>query len=230
MSTSATTGAQLSWVKTALGANFLAYLVQRLHPAAFDDTVSGWRTIAKLTNENRQTWTDVEARRNTSESYRMLVQDIFGGLSPFTATVSVTVPGSLIAITSNEDPTVNQDLGVKFPIHPKLPESRQLVAASGRSGQRLFRSSTRRGTEFDLTAFLRRTNVAAPTRGPAMWETLVTKLREDLSYVCLLTPYGDRYFIGAAVDGVDWNCPAEVDVPMQLVDVGSTPSIPTIAT
>lgn len=222
MSTSSTTGAKLTWTPSALGGLFASTLIQRLH-------TSGWLTIAKLLTEAYATFTDTEARRNVAESYRLMVQDTFGGLSQTTAVVSATVPGTMMAVVSNQDPAINADISVKWPIAVGVPEDAQLVAAQGRYGRRLFRSAIGLGEEYDLSQFLRRSNTAGGVRGPQMWENVLTKYREGLPYLCFLDQFGNRKYVAAMVDKVDWRCNAEVDIPVKFVEVSDTPAVVTIS-
>jgi hypothetical protein len=157
------------------------------------------------------------------------VADVLGGLSQFTGTVSATRSGSSVVVASNQDPTINQDLSVKFPVPVKMPENSRLVAASGRYGQRLIRGSTKLGEQFDMTVFKRHSNTAAGVRGPDQWEPLIDDLREDLPYLALLLPTGQRKFVGATVETIQWLCNMEEDIPVSFPEVGNTPSIVTIS-
>lgn len=212
--TASTTGAALGWVKTALGGLFYAYLIQRLEP-------SGYLTIARIRDENLQTWTDTEARRNIAEAYRIMVQDTFGGLSQIAAFPSVTVPGLMMVVASNMLTSINRDVPLKFPMDVNVHEDSRLVAASGRYGQRFYRS-TSLGQSINGTVFLRRENTVS-LRGEAMWDDLLGDVRADVPYLALLSPFGKRKFVAADIDKIRWACNAEVDVPVQFPEVGNTP-------
>lgn len=229
MTTSTTTGAKLTWAQTALGGNFRATWIERLHADDGTGKPAGWLPVAKLLQESYITWTDVEARRNVAESYRMWTEDIYGNPSQYTATVSVTVPGTMMAIVSNQNPSINQDLWARWPVPVDVAEDLVRVPASGRYGQRQYRNATPSGESLDVTSFLRRINQAAGVRGPAMWRNLLTKLRSDLPYVCLLDQFGDRWFVGDKTDRVTWQCNAEAEVPLDMAELTDTPAVVVIS-
>lgn len=204
--------AHITWTATTLGASFQAYYVQRQHPA-------GWFDIAHITSEATVAFDDYEARYGVSESYRVQVQDILGIRSAASSPQSITLSASTYNFVSNESPAVNAELDPLYPLQATLPERLMVAPVVGRYGQRLSRSTDNLGEVLDLH------HVLTGASGPALWRTLVTNLRAALSYICVLDPWGNRWFAGLAPSGVSLEFSSFGELDARLVEVTDTPSI-----
>lgn len=206
--------AHVTWTATALGADFAATYVQRLHS-------SGWCDIAKSTTEATAAFDDWEGYRGAQESYRVLVEDVYGVRSTPPSAVTVTLTTDTFIMVSNQNPAINTALNVEYPLTVGLPERALTVATVGRHGQRLHRSSDQLGETMDWVVNMPRAN------GPEMWRTLVTNLRSDLPYVCILDPWGHRWFAGVRPTSVNMRFFNYSDLAANLVEVTDTPYVVT---
>lgn len=204
--------AHITWTATALGGSFQAYYVQRQHPA-------GWFDVAKITSEATVAFDDWEAKRGVAEFYRVQVQDTLGVRSAASGSQSVTLTSSTVSFVSNENPAINMEMNVRYPLSVQLPERAVTAAVTGRYGQRLSRSTDQLGEELPLAL-----NLTGAT-GPALWRTLVANLRSALSYVCVLDPWGNRWFAGLLPQSVAMTFFTYADLAARLVEVTDTPTV-----
>jgi len=219
--------AHITWTATALGASFSYYSVERYNELLYTNGLStpGWQRIAKITTEATATYDDYEGRYTVEEQYRVQVYDTLGGPSvPVSSSnLTKTVPaGQAFIVVANENTTINQTIGVRYPFAANLPERAEVTAIAGRYGQRLSRSSDRLGETPSVTLAI------TGTSGPALWRTLVTNLRSNLSYVCLLDPWGTRWFAGMSPSQVTMPFHNLADLALTLVEVTDTPAVVTV--
>lgn len=108
--------AAITWSATSLSGSFGYYELQRQ-----DGSV--WSTIALITAEANPHFYDNECLRGVAESYRLRVLSNLGGLSDWTATVTVTVSTAAncdLILASNYAPTKTlayQEFGDNSPTH-----------------------------------------------------------------------------------------------------------------
>lgn len=216
--------AHITWTATSLSASFGYTSVERYNELLTTNGSStpGWQRIAKLTTEATATYDDYEGRFATAESYRVQVYDNLGGPSvPVSASIltkSVAANQGFVLV-SNENPAINQTVNVRYSPSINLPERANVSAVVGRYGQRFHRSTDQLGEAMGLTFNLTGTN------GPALWRTLVTQLRSNLSYVCLLDPWGTRWFLGAQPMSVAFPWNSLADLSVNCVEVTDTPAV-----
>jgi hypothetical protein len=216
--------AHITWTATALGGSFGYYSVERYNELLVTSGVStpGWQRIAKVMSEATVAFDDYEGRYTVAENYRVLVYDNLGGPSvPATSvTLTKTVPANQgFVIVSNEAAAINQTVNVRYPLTVQLPERVAVASVAGRFGQRVHRSTDQIGETASLML-----NVAG-VNGPELWRTLVTNLRSNLSYVCLLDPWGHRWFAGLLPSQMDLTFFNFGDLAVNMVEVTDTPSI-----
>lgn len=202
--------AHIAWDVTAFGGLFDYYKVQRLHDVGYLD-------IAHVTDENIHAFDDIEARRSVAESYRVLAQLTDGRISTPPTPVAVTLAaGSDVVLTSNADPTGS--VAVSFEaLQVGLPELVSVTHGAGRYGQQIHRSSDNLGETLalDLQLF--------DAEGPDLWRTIVAWLRSELPYVCLLDPFGHRWFVGEASAAASSPKHDYGGLSVNLVEVTDTP-------
>lgn len=183
-----TTHAHLAWTASSLGAGFGATWVQRQDPVSL-----GWWDVGMSLVEAHNTFDDYEPRRAIAEWYRVLTESNLGVRSVALAPTQVTVAGlgdCLFEMVSNVDPTINGVFPLGDGIDVSLPDNVTISSATGRDVQMLSRSSEKLGEDWSMTLEL--TNAV----GPDLWRPLVEKLRRDLPYVCILSPWGHRWLAG----------------------------------
>lgn len=176
------------WTPTSLGAGYGATWVQRQDPVTL-----GWWDIAKTTYEPTAAFDDYEALRNQAEWYRVVVESNLGVRSVPGAPMSCTVTGlgdCVFEMVSNEDPTINGVYPMAMGVDVDLPENVVVSASAGRDAQRLHRSFEKFGEDWNVGLNL------VDAVGPNLWRDLVATLRRDVSYVCVLSPWGHRWFAG----------------------------------
>lgn len=208
------THAHITWTPTSLGADFAATYVQRQH-------TDGWFDIAVSTTEATAEFDDHECLRGVEESYRVVVEDIYGVRSVPPSAATVTLTGTTFLLVSNEDPSINQEFNVEYPFTPSFPERVSVTPTVGRYGQRLHRSTDRQGETYTLSVDL------SGATGPALWRTLVEQTREALSYHCVLSPWGDRWFAGLIPQTASMPFFTRAHLQVQMVEVTDTPSVVT---
>jgi hypothetical protein len=216
--------AHVTWTATALGGAFGYYSVERYNELLVTNGVStpGWQRIGKITTEATVTFDDYEGRFTVAESYRVQVYSNLGGPSvPVSASVlTKTVPaGQGWVVVSNENPAINQTIGVDYGLQTGLPERVTTTPVAGRYGQRLFRSTDIIGDSLNFN--LKFTG----SHGRALWSTFVTNMRSNLSYVCLLDYYGNRWFAGITPTSTGLVFDTFATMTCGVVEVTDTPSV-----
>lgn len=207
-----TAHAHITWDATSLAADFAATIVQRLHP-------SGWFDIFRIGTEATVAADDYEARLGVEESYRVLVEDIYGIRSPAPSPVTVTLPeGNDVLLTSNQSPAGNTAISFET-LDVGLPELVAVTPTNGRYGQRVQRSSDNLGETLSITLDL------FDAEGPDLWRTIIARLRADLPYLCVLSPTGHRWFVGEASASVGSPKFDHAHAPISLVEITDTPAV-----
>lgn len=196
-----------SWTKTALGASFLRYEIQRT-----EDVGVTWRTIAYITSsETVQSFTDGETPRGTPVQYRIRVvrtDGIESAWSTVTAGVTAFAVGCEMIFVTNENPA----LMVAYGREPKMrflygaPNRDELIQIYGADYVVAFMESEDPGISFD--AQLTVNFAQAPTRDDiGIFAPLRTLARSAVSYVCVLDWTGSRWFAHLQFSEGDWSEP-----------------------
>lgn len=176
----------LTWDHSNLLAAYAATYITR-----WDEDLGCWLDIAVAVVEGTATFRDYEARRGLDEQYVLQAETVLGERSIPLTPKSGTVLASCFEIVSNEDPTINRAFQIDQQISVDLPQRAEVVTNEGRDTHRIFRGSEDLGEVWNQIV-----NVAGAA-GPALWRPLVAIMeRRDLTYVCVLDPWGDRWFIG----------------------------------
>lgn len=218
------TGNYLNWSPSALGADFLATLVQRWH-----EDLIGWCTIARCLREATHAFTDIEARLGVPELYRVLPVDVHGGLGVPDVAVANTIPVTgaecfNYRLTSNADPTIDEEAVTGEEVTFALPSSVTVVQNEGRNRQRLFRSADQLGDVVTKLAIDRSSSDCDAGSGPELWRPLRAKLEADLDYICVLDLDGNRWFAGFEILDAPTRFAGSSDLDVAFVEVQDYPS------
>jgi hypothetical protein len=200
--------AVVSWPSTTLGADFLAYEVERS-----DDRDPEWRTVARYTSPTVTEFYDHEVRLggvSTRFRVRQVRTDGIGSDWVTSAETAFSSPAGCaggMVWSSNLAP-------VRTVLAPDLSSDRPrrsysfleaddltLQAIYGRDGMVAFRSLERRGVTFDreITVDALIGSTGRP-RGETVFDTLRALVSaRDLPYVCVRDDYGDRWLASTNV-------------------------------
>lgn len=239
---------ELTWLPVGSGAvtgisdeNFGYYEIQRQ-----DDVDVEWTTIMQATSRAVTGFADYEARVGFESRYRIRTCNSldFCGLWSDTVTSTISSPGAQITgndprvllFTSNEIQNGSSSL-VYSPVWESaiieeftFPESetQSLQRMYGKNYFTAFRPLERGGEQFTRTLLIQAASVPPPTL-----ELIANDIRNmawaDLSYVCVRTESGDRWYANLLVPSGSVQRQRKLQlVQVQISEVSDTPSIVTL--
>lgn len=210
--------ARLQWAATTLGSSFGYYEIQRNEP-------SGWATIARISDEQTSTFSDLEATPDSPIEYRIRVVNSAGSFSDWAAFPAVTVPLAdqfVLALTSNARPGLTLGLNYEEPIswEPTQGDFDIVRRFYDRDKQVVFRDPNPRGEQFsrDLVLAFNDPELAGGGRnsGRAVFDELVGLAHAPVPYVCVTDGRGRRHFTSPSVRALTETQP--VDKYLATVD------------
>lgn len=226
--------AALTWVPLTTSqvpaANFDHYEIQRE-----DNFTPGvWLTIAKPSDQNVGFFNDFEARRGVVSNYRLRTVRVDGGRSTWTAEVAATVHAvdCEMLFVSNEQPQLNLAYPDMYEGDTEktytFTEADEVTFKQlyGRDFDVAFFPQERRGVSFERT-LLCSTGFVPFIAGSDAFAPLRDLSRGVLSYVCVLTSDGGRYFANLRVTDASIREPLHSYIAKVAVrEITATPSTP----
>lgn len=183
----------LSWTATALGVTFARYEVQRTENGGVT-----WSDIARVDTEATTSFVDYEGKRGVAAQYRIRVLRLDGAFSAWsTLSAGVTPPVEDVEwlFVSNEAPTLN----VAFNREPQITyefldaDEVEFLSIYGRDKQVALKPTEDRGVAFDLPLIVSVYTTPTSIGMPVFAALRAIAENDDLTYVCVLDPHGNRW-------------------------------------
>lgn len=231
----------LSWTHTTLIASVFAYYeVQRR------DAVTGYQTIARISNLDTLTFRDMEARTDYTSTYRVRAVDTTGIVGAWSNLLDLTTPPtgvqgdscakSVLLFTTNMPTTGPTALAHSMVWEPgtvnetfQLPEADDNIISTAylRDFQQVFRPLERGGEMF--TRDLLVSCVAVPVPSLANIHSLRDMAWAQLPYVCVRDGIGNRWLAAVIVpeSHVQQNRTKYLAKGVRIIEVTDIPAAPS---
>lgn len=221
----------VSWSPSSLNAAFERYEIQR------SDLPGEWATVAVITDEDENQWTDHEPRFGVETTYRIRSVRFDGAWSEWSTAAAITVAQPECGLWfSSDDPAETLFLPDLYGAGAAVrgftfldADGVRLLPMEGRDYQVAFRPTERRGVTFSRTVLL---NALDPVLRASMREfaPLLDMARDpQLPYVVVRDHEGNRWYASVVVTEGNVRQPADlVSAVVTITEVAGVP-VPVVA-
>lgn len=213
-----------TWDPTSLGADFVAYEVQRFY-ADRDE----WHRLAFITDEDVQEFRDYEGRRNGEATYRVRVHASWHVASEWSAEDSATptMTECGLLLVANEDPTINQgyvDIGRDRTYNFLSADERQTHILNGRDYHVVTSPLEYRGDKFERTLALWAGSVPV-NAGRDLLDRIEAVNSAATSYIAVLDETGRVWYADVIVKSGTKSGKKVHEADIEVIEVTGVPAV-----